>query len=143
MDKEIIYINNILVAANEALTCSDIAKSLFNQYGLRLSKTIVKNYLWSFFRNLITYDSVNYTYQLKSNTFLLSDVEVKASSHRMRPLRIEVAGPKLQLSYDSSFDIESYLKALAILNLRNSSATSGDLIKNLNRILEQLDANTD
>ena len=47
MDKEIIYINNILVNSNEGLSTSDISKLIFEKYGAKVSRTSVKNYLWS------------------------------------------------------------------------------------------------
>ena len=57
MDKEIIYINNILVNSKVGLSTSDISKKIFEKYDAKVSRTIVKNYLWSYFRDIIKYDS--------------------------------------------------------------------------------------
>ncbi len=139
MDREIVFINQILLLSKKPLTTSEIAKQLFDKYELRLSRTIVKNYLWSYFRSLIEYDSADFTYALKADNFLLSDVDVEFVESANRAFELKVVGSKFIILIDTRLEIELIAKGLAILNFRSGVNKSNiDLLKQLNRILEQL-----
>lgn len=142
MDKEILCINSILVGSPKALTTADIAKLMFEKYELKLSKTIVKNYLWSFFRHVIDYNSGDFTYKLDGDKFLLEDVKVKMSSDALRPLGSSIEGGKILITADSNISIQDYIMGFAVLNYRvGGNKRNSDIIKQLNRVIEQLKDN--
>lgn len=139
MDKEIFYIHNLLVNENQGLTTSDISKLIFEKYNLKISRTIVKNYLWSYFRNLIKYDSSNYTYSFINDNFLLEDIEVHKIDNLERTIKSTFEGSKIKVEYNSSTSIETIVKALSIVNYKSSALkNNSDLIKQINRVVEQI-----
>lgn len=144
MDKEIVYINNILLTSEEGLTTSEISKELYINYQIKVSRTIVKNYLWSYFRNIIKYDSSNYTYTLDNDVFLIDDVVVMATEKSPRAISFEFKGPKIHIVYNRDKSIEEYIKAFAILNFKPTTKTkNADIIKLINRIIEQTETLND
>ncbi len=139
MDKEVFYINSILVENSKGLTTSDISKLIFEQYQTKISRTIVKNYLWSYFRNLIEYDPGNYTYKLSNDHFLLDDIEVVQGDKKNRPICSQVCGSKIKIEIEKNVDLHLLVKAIGILNYKiGSNNRNTDLIKQINRIIEQL-----
>lgn len=139
MDKESFYIYNILASSEEALSTSEISKKIFETYGIRLSRKITQNYLWSYFRTFIKYNSDNYTYELIENNLLLNDVVVNGISHSNRTLNTYIKNAKVQIDYDISTSLETYIRAIAILNYRKVNPNGkNDLIKELNRTIEKL-----
>lgn len=138
MDKEIFYINSILLESEEPLTNSDISKRLYDKYNIKVSRQIVKNYLWSYFRNLIRYDSSNYTYALKEKSFISDDIYITSVENSPRTINARFDGGRLELEYDRSKSIEEIIKAIGIINFTISSQKKQlDLIKQINRIIEQ------
>lgn len=138
MDKEIVFINNLLKESDEGLTTSEISKKIFEKHNLKVSRQIVKNYLWSYFRNIIKYDSSKYTYSLDNDKFLIDDVIVTKLQKSPRALSIEFEGPKINVKYDERKSKEDFIRALAILNFKSSNKKkNADLLKQINRIIEQ------
>ena len=138
MDKEISCINNILLQTKEGLSTSDISKMLFEKYQLKISRTIVKNYLWSYFRNLIEYNSSDYTYKLKSDTFLIDDIEVIIASNSVRSLFSTIEGNKIIVKASDKLHMNDLIKGIGILNFKvGQNKKNIDLLKQLNRIIEQ------
>jgi len=139
MDKEINFINEILVNSDVGLSTSDISKIIYQKYNAKVSRTIVKNYLWSYFRSIIKYDSSNYTYTLINDKFLLNDIEVLPVLVSSRPINTNIKGSKIKVEYNEKIPIEIYIKALAIINFKVSLKKSNiDLLKQLNRVVEQI-----
>jgi len=139
MDKEILYINSILSKSSIGLTSSEISKLIFEKYDTRISRTIVKNYLWSYFRSIIKYDSVNYTYKLTQDLFLLDDIVVRFDINQSRALSSKIEGGKIIITADRKFDLEKFIRALGVLNFKiGSNRHNLDIIKQLNRVIEQL-----
>ena len=81
MDKEIYYINTILLETEEGLSTSEISKLLFEKFNIKVSRQIVKNYLWSYFRNIIQYNSSDYTYKLSQNQVTEEIINLVISKH--------------------------------------------------------------
>jgi hypothetical protein len=139
MDKEITYINNILINTNEGLSTSDISKKIFEKYETKVSRTIVKNYLWSYFRNIIKYDSSEFTYRLDNDEFLINDINVIKKNNATRPISANFEGSKITVEYDDNVPIDVYIQAIAIMNFKTSvNKKNADLLKQLNRIVEQI-----
>jgi len=139
MDKEIIYINSILNSSREGFTTSEISKKIFDQYGVKISRTIVKNYLWSYFRDVIEYNSSNYSYILKMDQFLINDINVLYSENTPRPIGGKIEGAKIIIEIDKDIPLEKYIKAIGIINYRiGKNKNNLDFIKQINRTLEQL-----
>ena len=135
-------INSILIDSKKALTTSDISKLLFEKFELKLSKTIVKNYLWSFFRHVIDYNSGDFTYKLSGDKFLLEDIKVNMSNKAIRPLGSSIEGGKIIITADINISIQDFIMGFAILNYRvGSNKRNSDIIKQLNRVIEQLKDN--
>lgn len=144
MDKEIIYINNILVNSKEGLSTSDISKLIFERYGSKVSRTIVKNYLWSYFRDIIKYDSSEFTYKIINDEFLIDDIIVDQNSKLSRPISANFEGSKIKVKYDNSIPIDIYIQAIAIMNFKtNVNKKNVDLLKHFNRIVEQINQEND
>ena len=139
MDNETFMINVILTSSIVPLTSSEISKLVYEKYNVKISKTIVKNYLWSFFREIIIYDSGNFTYKLKDDKFLLDDVEVIFKDQPERPIGSHVLGGKILITADSNISFQDFVKGIAILNYKiDVNKRNIDLIKQLNRVIEQL-----
>jgi len=139
MDNDIFCINSVLVSSKVGLTTSDIAKLIFEKYGIKMSRTIVKNYLWSYFRHIIKYNQGDYTYKLLNDNFLLEDIEVNIATRAPRPISSNVLGGKIVITINSSVSREQFVKGFSILNYKlGSNRRNSDLIKQLNRIIEQL-----
>lgn len=139
MDKEILFINNILLNNPNGLTTSDISKIIFEKHELKLSRTIVKNYLWSYFRNLIKYNSSDYTYSLDNDRFLLDDIEIVKVAKTARSIDSSFVGSKIKVEYDSAISIETLIKAISIINYKSPAVKNNtDLIKQINRVIEQI-----
>jgi hypothetical protein len=140
MDREINYINEILSSSKEGLTTSEISKIIFEKFNEKVSKTIVKNYLWSYFRTVINYDSSNYTYKLNDDQFLLDDVEVEGVESSVRPISTKFKNSKILIEFDKRIKIDLYIKAIAIMNYKISPQKRNvDLLKQLNRVVEQIE----
>ena len=139
MDKEIIYINNILVNSNEGLTTSDISKLIYEKYGAKVSKIIVKNYLWSYFRDIIKYNSTEYTYTINNDEFLIDDIIIDHNSKLSRPISATFEGSKIKVVFDNQIPLEVYIQAVAIMNFKtNVSKKNTDFLKLFNRLVEQI-----
>ena len=139
MDREIAYIYEVLSTAQEPLTASEISKEIFGKYETRISKTITRNYLWSYFREIISYDSSKYTFTLKEDKFLLEDIDVFGTDRTPRALSSEFDGSRIKVVFDTTIPIEIYIKAISLINYKHKSSKKKlDLIKQLNRTIEQL-----
>ena len=139
MDKEITCITEILSESKEALTTSQISKEIFERYQIKMSRKIVQNYLWSYFRNLVEYNSSDYTYSLSGDEFLLDDIYVEPFSRMPRALSAEVSGSSISVKYNKTLNIETLIHALALLNYKYPAEKKRtDLIKQINRIIDQL-----
>lgn len=144
MDKEIIYINNILVNSKEGLSTSDISKLIFERYDAKVSRTIVKNYLWSYFRDIIKYDSSEFTYKINNDEFLIDDIIVDKKSKLSRPISANFEGSKIKVEFDNNIPIDIYIQAIAIMNFKtNVNKKNTDLLKHFNRIVEQINQEND
>lgn len=144
MDKEIIYINNILVNSKEGLTTSDISKLIFERYDAKVSRTIVKNYLWSYFRDIIKYDSSEFTYKINNDEFLIDDINVIQNEKSNRAISANFEGSKIKVEYDNNIPINVYIQAIAIMNFKtNVKNKNVDLLKHFNRIVEQITQEND
>lgn len=139
MDRDILHIYEVLSSANVPLTAGEISKEIFKRYDIRLSKTIVRNYLWSYFRNLIDYNPDEFTFSLKDDRFLITDIDVSDVDHGPRAVSAQFEGARIRVSYDNRVPIETYIKAISIINYKyRSSKKKVDLIKQLNRTIEQI-----
>lgn len=139
MDKEIVFINAILNKNDQWITTSEISKKIFEEFDVKISRTIVKNYLWSYFRSIIEYNSSNYSYKIKSDPFLIEDINVIQIANLPRAISSRIEGSKIIISIDKNTPLESYIKAIGILNYKiDKNKKNLDLIKQINRTIEQL-----
>ncbi|WP_340111021.1 hypothetical protein [Maribellus mangrovi] len=139
MDKEIFYINQILVEAEKALTTGEISKEIFSKYDYKISKKVVQNYLWSYFRNLIKYNPSDYTYTMKDDRFMINDVVIISEMGMPRAINSSFEGSKIKVTFDKNVPIEDYIKAISLVNYKiKSQKQKVDLLKQVNRIIEQI-----
>ncbi len=144
MDKDIFHIHDILSSAEEPLTTMIISKRIFEKYESRLSRKITQNYLWSYFRNIIDYNASDYTYFLKEDCFLLDDIDVVSVKNPPRTLSSNFEGERIIVAFDSSISIKRLIEAITIINYRQQSTKKNiDLIKQVNRVIEQLEIDND
>lgn len=138
MDKECVAIHNVLSETEEPLTQFEIAKLINEKFEIKISAKIVKNYLWSFFRNDIIYDQNEYKYSFKEDRFLMEAIHVNMSRNMPRAIDTKFQGSKIKVEYDENVELDVLIKAIAILNYREKIGRI-DLVKKVNRIIEQLD----
>ena len=139
MDKEILYIYEVLATTKTPLTAADISKEIFIRYDFRLSRKIVRNYLWSYFRANIEYDASNYTFVFSDDQFLISDIDVSTVVNPPRAISAQFEGARIKAMLTSVL-----VKAIALINYKNKSSTSKiDLIKQINRTIEQMQSDND
>jgi hypothetical protein len=140
MDVEIDMIYKVLSHAGTGQTTSEISKIIHDLYKKRVSRTIVKNYLWSYFRNMIDYDSANYTYKLKNDHRFFIKSENINIGDSPRLIAIRALGDKMEISISERLNLQNLVKAIAIFYLEeDSSGKKKDLIKKLNQILQTIE----
>lgn len=138
MDKEIIYIQNILSKTNIPLTAGGISKKIFEEYNHKISKKIVTNYLWSYFRDDIEYNTENYTYKfLKHAPIDIESFELIPLKDAVRVIDLQVKGTKLVVQYDSSLSLEKLIMIISHLNLERVNSKH-DLVKKINQYNDKL-----
>jgi hypothetical protein len=139
MDRDSILIMKVLNASEDALTTAQISKEIYDQYKIRLSKKVVKNYLWSYFRNEINFKPDDCTYKLKSDMFLLDKVDIELLEKPPRAFTCKITGGRIVASVDSKVSVEVLAKAVVILNLKKIKVNDNvDFIKAINRSIENL-----
>ena len=138
MDKEIYAIYQVLQSSDKMLTTKDISDELSRIFGIKVSKKVVKNYLWSFFRNVITMDPDDYSYRLASDKFLADDIVTKSSNSLPRAIQASAAGSQIEVVYHDRLSIQTLVSAIALVNFRKSAAKNQDLIKIINRAINEL-----
>lgn len=138
MDKEIFIIQSILANAQKPFTTKEIADEYFKLSGYRISKTTIKNYLWSYFREIIKFDSTAFTYELKDDNYLLNDLICRETKNKLRPISTSVKSGKILIEFDDTIKKNELIEAIGIINFRMGSVYyKSDLIKTINRIIEQ------
>jgi hypothetical protein len=138
MDKEIELINSILIESPKPLTTSEISKLIYEKHKVKISRTIVKNYLWSYFRQIVRYSPADYTYELDSDKFLLDDIYISIENNSVRPIHTVVEGNKINVKISQKLTLKELVRAFAILNFRiGPNKGNTDILKQLNRIIEQ------
>jgi hypothetical protein len=144
LDREIFFINQILSKSDRPLTSAEISKEIYNSFGIKVSRKVTQNYLWSYFRNEIEYNPNEFSYKLKNDRFLIDDIDVISIEKSPRAICSNFEGSKIKVSYDIHIPIEVFIRALTMINYKNKMLTkNGDLIKQLNRIIEQIIDNDD
>lgn len=144
MDKEISYIHEVLSSSKSPLSSADISKEIYNNHSYKLSRTIVRNYLWSYFRGMIEYDAANFTFSLKDDQFLVSDIDVSEVINSPRAVSAQFEGARINVSYDSNIPLSVFIKSIALINFKHKSSVNKiDLIKQMNRTIEQILAEHD
>jgi hypothetical protein len=138
MDKEIYIIHTILKNTLKPLTTKEIADDYSRLSGYRISKTIVKNYLWSYFREIIKFNSGDFTYALKGDKYLFTDVVCRETNDQIRPICTSAKTGKILIEFDKSITMVELIEAIGIVNFRTGgNFYKSDLIKSINRIIEQ------
>lgn len=139
MDKEIAYIYEVIASSKAPLTAAEISKQIFERYKFRLSRTIVRNYMWSYFRSLVEYDSVKYTFVLNNDQFLISDIDVSAAKNPSRAISAKFEGARISVIYDDQIPVSVFIKAITLINFKSKSSVNKiDLVKQVNRTIEQI-----
>jgi hypothetical protein len=136
IDKEINLIYFVLRNSEVSLSTQEIAKTLREKHNLKISKTIVKNYLWSYFRDIIDFDKENFTYSLTNTNDWGTQIELIPSNRTNRPIEINMKGVNIEVIYSHDLTVEKILDALAKFNFTETNKLSYDFIKKINRIIE-------
>jgi hypothetical protein len=136
IDKEIHLIYFVLLNSEVPLSTKEIAKTLREKHNLKISKTIVKNYLWSYFRDIIDFDQENFTYSLTNTNDWGTQIELISSNKTNRPIEINMKGVNIEVIYSHDLTVEKILDALAKFNFTETNKLSYDFIKKINRIIE-------
>jgi hypothetical protein len=136
IDKEIHLIYSVLRNSEVSLTTQELARILRDKHNLKISKTIVKNYLWSYFRDIIDFDKENFTYSLSNTNDWGTQIELTATDKTNRPIEINMKGVNIEVIYSHDLTIEKILDALAKFNFTETNKLNYDFIKKINRIIE-------
>jgi hypothetical protein len=140
MNQEIIHIYQIIKEGSEPLTTAQISKELYSRNGLKISKKIVQNYLWSYFRDIIDYNSNDFTYKIKkSNSFEWSSVELIKCDKLTRAIEPSVNGNILEIKYNCSISKETIIKAIVEVYFNmNHKKKNVDFLKLINQAIDNL-----
>ena len=136
IDKEIHLIYLVLNNSKASLSTQEIAKILREKHNLKISKTIVKNYLWSYFRDIIDFDKENFTYSLTKTNDWGTQIEIISSEKTNRPIEINMKGVNIEVIYSQDLTTDKILNALAKFNFTETNKLNFDFIKKINRIIE-------
>jgi hypothetical protein len=140
MDIEIDMIYKVLTHSEAGQTSSEISKTIYEVYKKRLSRTIVKNYLWSYFRNMIDYESVSYTYKLKNDHRFFIQGENISTGDSPRMISVRALGDKMEISISDRLHLQNLVKAIGIFYLEDdNTGKKKDLIKRLNQIMQTME----
>lgn len=128
-------IKAIMSESTEALSSGEISKKIYEKFKYRITKTTVKNYLWSSLRPLVHYNTVDWVYSLKEECEKLTTTSVFHVStlpveNLPDYLRIEVLGDEVNCIYRDDLTVDDVLKALIELELTNGLRENA--LKNLN-----------
>lgn len=117
-------IKAIMSESKEALSSGIISKKIYEKFKHRITKTTVKNYLWSSLRPLVHCNTEDWVYSLKKESEMLSTSSVfKVSTYPTDNLpdylRIEILGDKVNCTYRDNLTVDEIIKALIELELTN------------------------
>lgn len=117
-------IRAIMSESKEALSSGEISKKIYEKFNHRITKTTVKNYLWSSLRPLVHCNTEDWVYSLKKESEILSASSVfKVSTYPVDDLpdylRIKVLGDEVNCTYRSNLTVDEVIKALIELELAN------------------------
>lgn len=117
-------IKAIMSESEEALSSGEISKKIYEKFKHRITKTTVKNYLWSSLRPLVHCNTEDWVYSLKKESEMLSTSSVfKVSTYPVNDLpdylRIEVLGDEVNCTYRDNLTVDEVIKALIELELAN------------------------
>jgi hypothetical protein len=136
MDLETNIIYNILLCAEDTLTAADISTLIYKRHNKRISKTIVKNYLWSYFRDLIYYNPTDFSYKLKKEPHFFKITNDIQFTDSPRMISVRALGDKMEVTISNDLNLEKLVNAIATFYLNeDSTGKKKDLIKKLNQIL--------
>ena len=117
-------IKAIMSESKEALSSGEISKRIYEKFKHRITKTTVKNYLWSSLRPLVHCNTEDWVYSLKKESEMLSTSSVfKVSTYPINDLpdylQIEVLGDEVNCTYRDNLTVDEVIKALIELELAN------------------------
>jgi hypothetical protein len=117
-------IKEIMSESKEALSSGEISKKIYEKFKHRITKTTVKNYLWSSLRPFVHCNTEDWVYSLKKESEMLSTSSVfKVSTHPVNDLpdylRIQVLGDEVNCTYRDNLTVDEVIKALIELELAN------------------------
>ena len=127
----------------EALSSGDISKKIFIKYNHRITKTTVKNYLWSSLRSQVKCDTENWVYSLKRDVDVLSTpstfkVKTKINTNNSDFISITTFGDEVICTYRENLKVDEVIKALVELelakDLREEALKKMNIRIKLNRI---------
>ena len=133
----------IMSESLEALSSGDISKKIFKKFNHRITKTTVKNYLWSSLRSKVKCDTENWVYSLKSDADVLSapstfKVTTKMIANNSDFISITTFGDEVICSYRENLKVDEVIKALVELelakDLREEALKKMNIRIKLNRI---------
>ena len=128
-------IKAVLSYSEIPLSSGEISKKIFDNFDYRITKTTVKNYLWSSLRNLVECNTENWVYSLKKDSSFLSinnpfKVVVQKNLRNPDFLSTQTVGDKVICTYLEDLQINEIIKALIELELANE--LKKDALKKLN-----------
>ena len=113
-------IKSIMSESKEALSSGEISKKIYEKFKHRITKTTVKNYLWSSLRPLVHCNTEDWVYSLKKESEMLSPSSVfKVSTHPINDLpdylRIEVLGDEVNCTYRDNLTVDEFIKVATVV----------------------------
>lgn len=137
MNLEIQYIAAILHDSEVGLKTSEIARLIRNKHNHHITKTKVKNYLWSYFANDIKIND-QYEYTLKNNVTKLDHIET-IMRKQPRAICFVAEGRTLRAYYSDSLKLDKLVHAIAAVSANvNPISNTTDLTVRINREIDSL-----
>lgn len=137
MNLEIQYIADILHDSKVGLKTSEIAKIIRKKHNHHITKTKVKNYLWSYFANDIKIND-QYEYTLKNNVTKLDHIET-IKRNQPRAICFVAEGSILRAYYSDNLKLDQLVHAIAAVSANvNPISNTTDLTVRINREIDSL-----
>ena len=125
----------VLSESTKSLSSGEISKMIYDKFNHRITKTTVKNYLWSSLRSCVSCNTEDWVYSLKNESEILSSSSVfkvytETASNFPDYIKTDVLGDNVKCTFQENLTIDEILKALIELELANDLRK--DAIKKLN-----------
>lgn len=138
MNRELLLVGQALNDIEKPFDLRSFGRFVRKEYSMKISNTILKNYLWSYFRFEINYNEGQYT--LKED--LLErvkdfEIEVEHAENLNDGLQFSLRGNNIKVYVNSDLKTDELVNAIIWLSMTNKNfLTTGDFVKRINQMIK-------